>query len=79
VLFSAKSLYEPFRQWTREFGPVYTFWMGEDPVVMVTGYEQMRDMFVKDGDTFAGRHFMVEFFKILTGLAFNGVVISYLN
>jgi hypothetical protein len=34
--------------------------MGDEPMVMVTEYEAMRELFVKDGDTFAGRHFLVD-------------------
>jgi cytochrome P450 family 33 len=56
-----------FQEWTREYGPIYTIWIAEDPVVIVTEYELMRELFIKDGDTFAGRHFMAELFKALTG------------
>ena len=34
---------------------------------MVTDYEIMRDLFVKEGDVYAGRSFMVEIFKNFSG------------
>uniref|UniRef100_A0A914I341 Cytochrome P450 n=1 Tax=Globodera rostochiensis TaxID=31243 RepID=A0A914I341_GLORO len=56
----SKCHYAPFQQWSREFGPIYTIWLGEAPVVVVTDFELMRDLFVKDGNAYAGRHFMVK-------------------
>uniref|UniRef100_A0A1I8BA39 Uncharacterized protein n=1 Tax=Meloidogyne hapla TaxID=6305 RepID=A0A1I8BA39_MELHA len=58
-----RSIYDQFQIWSKEFGPIYTIWMGEVPIVMVTDYELMRDLFVKEGDIYAGRHFLVDLFQ----------------
>ncbi|KAI3419411.1 hypothetical protein GPALN_006655 [Globodera pallida] len=60
TLSRSKCHYAPFQQWSREFGPIYTIWLGEAPVVVVTDFELMRDLFVKEGNAYAGRHFMVK-------------------
>uniref|UniRef100_A0A183CJT9 Cytochrome P450 n=1 Tax=Globodera pallida TaxID=36090 RepID=A0A183CJT9_GLOPA len=72
----SKCPYAPFQQWARKFGPIYTVWLGEEPVVVVTDFGLMRDLFVKDGDAYAGRHFFVELmpaFKASRGMLY-GVV-----
>jgi hypothetical protein len=57
----------PLLQWKKKFGPIYTIWLGEDPTIMVNEYSLMRELFVKDGDTFAGRDLMTNLFKNLDG------------
>ncbi|KAL3125474.1 hypothetical protein niasHT_009923 [Heterodera trifolii] len=62
----SKCPYAIYQQWARQFGPIYTIWLGELPVVVVADFQLMRELFVKDGDTFAGRDFMEELFKVST-------------
>jgi hypothetical protein len=35
-------------------------WFGEDPCVVMADYATIRETFLRDGDTFAGRHFFPE-------------------
>ncbi|EGT31103.1 hypothetical protein CAEBREN_15133 [Caenorhabditis brenneri] len=47
--------YEAFRKWTKEFGDVYTFWMGSKPYIVVSSYKRMKETFILDGDTYADK------------------------
>jgi hypothetical protein len=64
----------PFQKWTKEFGPIYTVWIGEEPTVMVTEYGLMRDLFIKEGDAYAGREFMTELITKLTCKIFRNYI-----
>ncbi|KAH7706767.1 CYP-33D3 protein [Aphelenchoides avenae] len=44
-----------FIEWKRRFGPIYTYWVGEQPFVAVTDYKLIAETFHKDGDAYAGR------------------------
>ncbi|KAI1715194.1 cytochrome p450 domain-containing protein [Ditylenchus destructor] len=57
--------YGAFQKWSKEFGPVYTFWIGEIPIVAVTDYEVIKQTFIKDGDAYAGRDFLNAGFEAL--------------
>jgi cytochrome P450 family 33 len=75
--------YEAFRRWRAKYGPVYTVrnfrkkviynspqvWFGEDPCVVMADYATIRETFLRDGDTFAGRHFLPDrISSVLPGL-----------
>lgn len=47
--------YESFVEWRRQYGPCYTYWMSEIPVVVFADYETLHDALIKEGETFAGR------------------------
>ncbi|KAK0396070.1 hypothetical protein QR680_001553 [Steinernema hermaphroditum] len=48
--------YDAYLLWKRQYGNVYTYWLGELPIVAVTDYKLMVSTFVQDGETFAGRY-----------------------
>uniref|UniRef100_A0A914IA08 Unspecific monooxygenase n=1 Tax=Globodera rostochiensis TaxID=31243 RepID=A0A914IA08_GLORO len=64
-----------FLQWRRQFGPMYTFWMGQIPVVCVAEYGKIVDTFVRDGETYAGRYTM-PFEHVFRGEDIHGVISS---
>lgn len=59
--------YDAFRQWRRQYGPVFTYWVGEKPVVAFADFKTVQENFVKDGDTFAGRYFFNDGMALLRG------------
>uniref|UniRef100_A0A183C0X0 Cytochrome P450 n=1 Tax=Globodera pallida TaxID=36090 RepID=A0A183C0X0_GLOPA len=60
-----KKRYNKFEEWTKEFGPIYTIWLGEQPVVIFTDFEMMKQCFTKD--EFAGRNFLNNHFRLFSG------------
>uniref|UniRef100_A0A7I4YV91 Cytochrome P450 domain containing protein n=1 Tax=Haemonchus contortus TaxID=6289 RepID=A0A7I4YV91_HAECO len=47
--------YDAFEMWRKRYGPVYTYWIGMMPFVVVADYKTMKETFVKDGDAYAGK------------------------
>uniref|UniRef100_A0A914I086 CYtochrome P450 family n=1 Tax=Globodera rostochiensis TaxID=31243 RepID=A0A914I086_GLORO len=45
-----------FKKWAHEFGPIYTYWIGELPVICVADYELMVQLFQKDAENYASRY-----------------------
>ncbi|KAK0396069.1 hypothetical protein QR680_001552 [Steinernema hermaphroditum] len=52
--------YDAYLAWYKEYGPVFTYWLGEIPVVAVADYNLMYEAFVKDAESYAGRFQMTE-------------------
>ncbi|KAI1707807.1 cytochrome p450 domain-containing protein [Ditylenchus destructor] len=67
--------YDAFLQWQKQYGPVYTFWMAEQPVVAITDYKTIKETCIQDGDTYAGRNMFNEAMRLLRGGTLNGVVL----
>src|SRR5262249_41710601 len=54
-------------KWQREYGPVYTYWIGQLPIVCVADFATIMDTFHRDGWTYAGRTTFPEVDKVLKG------------
>uniref|UniRef100_A0AC34R4I6 Cytochrome P450 n=1 Tax=Panagrolaimus sp. JU765 TaxID=591449 RepID=A0AC34R4I6_9BILA len=47
--------YELFLKWKEKYGPIYTYWIGEKPLIAVCDYNLLEKHFIKDGEAFSGR------------------------
>jgi cytochrome P450 family 33 len=47
ALFSAKRFEYKFLEWKKKYGPIYTYWLGEIPVIAVTDAKLATQIFVK--------------------------------
>jgi len=55
LFLQTKNVYQPLMKWHEKYGPVHTFWQGPDPIIAITDYNLIVDLYVKDGDSYAGR------------------------
>uniref|UniRef100_A0A8R1DS10 CYtochrome P450 family n=1 Tax=Caenorhabditis japonica TaxID=281687 RepID=A0A8R1DS10_CAEJA len=47
--------YEAFEKWTENYGPVYTFWIGNTPHIMINTFDKLKETFVRDGDAYVDK------------------------
>ncbi|VDM57103.1 unnamed protein product [Angiostrongylus costaricensis] len=57
--------YSAFEMWRKQFGPIYTFWIGIPfsrpyPFVVISDYKTMKETFVKDGEAYSGKFSFIE-------------------
>ena len=45
-----------FLEWRQRFGPIFTFWLGETPIVCIADYNKIVEYYQRGGEAFAGRH-----------------------
>jgi hypothetical protein len=60
--------YKAFENWKGQFGPIYTFWLGEDPIVVLADYEVMKETFIRDGDSYTGTYLLELLNPLFTGI-----------
>ena len=46
---------KPFRKYRKQLGDVYTLYFGGRLAIIISGYDVLREAFLKNGDVFAGR------------------------
>ncbi|KAI1712526.1 cytochrome p450 domain-containing protein [Ditylenchus destructor] len=68
--------YDAFLQWQKQYGPVYTYWLAETPIVAITDYKTIKETFILDGDAYAGRELFTEFITETRGGSLNGVIMT---
>ncbi|KAI1705035.1 cytochrome p450 domain-containing protein [Ditylenchus destructor] len=68
--------YDAFIQWNKQYGPIYTYWIAETPIVAITDYKTIKETFIHDGDTYAGRDLFNEHMKLMRGGTINGIILT---
>jgi cytochrome P450 family 33 len=53
-----------FEKWRKEYGPIFTYWIGEQPWVAFADYETINKTFIEDSDSFDGRAYFTEFYLL---------------
>ncbi|XP_033837852.1 cytochrome P450 2K1-like [Periophthalmus magnuspinnatus] len=51
-----KKPYETLTQLSKQYGPVFTVWMGPQKVVVLAGYKTIKEALVKHAEVFGNRH-----------------------
>ncbi|XP_075717052.1 cytochrome P450 2K1-like [Rhinoderma darwinii] len=73
-MLDLKKPYKTFHQLSKTYGPVYTIKLGEETVVVLCGYEAVKDALVNHADEFSGRPKVPIFHEIIKG---HGVIFAY--
>uniref|UniRef100_A0A8C7IME6 Cytochrome P450 2M1-like n=1 Tax=Oncorhynchus kisutch TaxID=8019 RepID=A0A8C7IME6_ONCKI len=50
-----KAPYKLYMQLSKKYGSVFTVWLGSKPVVVISGFQAIKDAFVTQGEEFSGR------------------------
>ncbi|KAM8920905.1 cytochrome P450 2C20-like [Pelodytes ibericus] len=55
ILQGSTKLYDSYRKFHKQYGPVFTIWMGTSPVVVLCGYEVTKDALINNSKQFSFR------------------------
>ncbi|CAB3397655.1 unnamed protein product [Caenorhabditis bovis] len=58
---------ECYQEWRNQYGDVYTVWMGPEPVVVIAGYQKLKETFLMDGDSYKDKKIFSSFNNALRG------------
>ncbi|XP_029528878.1 cytochrome P450 2M1 [Oncorhynchus nerka] len=50
-----KAPYKLYMELSKKYGSVFTVWLGSEPVVVISGFQAIKDAFVTQGEEFSGR------------------------
>lgn len=57
-----------FLKWYKQYGPIFTVWVGLEPYIMIADHDMMTEAFVKRGDEFSDRPYVWTFDFFTRGL-----------
>ena len=69
-----KEQHKFFQRLAEQYGPVFTFWFGRQPIVIVNNIETAREALIKNADSFAGRP--QGYTSMVYGRGFKGLMAS---
>ena len=56
--------------WTKRYGPIFTVHFSSEPVVIITDFDLINGLIVKDAETFQGRWFFEPLLKQMKGFTY---------
>ncbi|XP_039709535.1 cytochrome P450 2F3-like isoform X5 [Pteropus medius] len=71
--FHSKDMMTSLTKLSKKYGPVYTVYLGTRPVVVLSGYQAVKEALVNHGEEFSGRGHYPSFFNFTKG---NGIAFS---
>ncbi|XP_056419942.1 cytochrome P450 2H2-like [Hyla sarda] len=73
-ILDLKKPHHTFHQLSKKYGPVYTIKLGEEKVVVLCGYDAVKEALVNHAEEFSGRPKVPLFHEIIKG---HGVIFAY--